>query len=98
VSGPAEIWLDSRVVRSFKTEPDLDAPEDVEQLRYVSSERVADLVRSASGGAEFFIQVELGAGGVMFALTNFGRIFRQSVGAPEWEIVAVPDFGEALDT
>jgi len=98
VNGPPEVWIDRRIIGTMKTEPDLDAADGVKQLRYVSSERMADLVRAAAGGDEFFIQIELGDGGIMFALTNYGRIFRQSVGAPAWEKVDVPDFGGSPET
>jgi len=99
MTGPDEIWIDERVIRTMNLAPDGEANNrGIRQLRYMSSDRVAELVRSAAGGAEFFIQLELSNGGIMFALTNYGRIYRQSVGAPAWEIVAVPDFAEARDT
>lgn len=88
MSDPAEIWLDPRVIRSINTEPDPEIP----LVRYRSDQRVGELLTQA-GGDEFFIQIELSNGGIMFALTNYGRLFRQSVGAPSWEIVDVPDFG-----
>ena len=90
MSGPDEIWIDSRLVRNFKTEPDLDAPEDVEQLRYVSSERLAALVRSAAGGDEFFIQILLDAG-TLIGLTNYGRIFHHEPDALAWFEIPVPE-------
>jgi len=94
VTAPAEIWIDERVVRTMKTEPDEEAAErGVVQVRYISAERVGELMHDQ--GNEFFIQIDHAAGGIIFALTNYGRIFRQSVGAPEWEIVAVPDFATA---
>lgn len=96
MTGPDEIWIDERVLRTMNTEPDGEANnQGVRQCRYISHDRVAEMVRGAQGGPEFFIQLQIEAGGIMFALTNYGRIFRQSVGAPAWEIVAVPDFDEA---
>jgi hypothetical protein len=96
VSGPPVIYLDPRVLASMKTEPDPDAP--VSLVMYYSNEYTRALVDSARGGDEFFIQIELSNGGIMFALTNYGRIFRQSVGAPAWETVDVPDFGGSPET
>lgn len=93
---PPEIWLDQRVLVAMKTEPDPDA--DLELVRYRSDQRVGDLVLAASGGAEFFIHIQLGAAGIMFALTNYGRIFRQTLGVGVWEVVEVPDFGEVPES
>lgn len=76
----------------MKTEPDLDAADGVKQLLYVSSERVADLVRSAAGGTEFFVQIFMGEYKDLVALTNFGRLYRKA-GADKWIEIAVPDFG-----
>lgn len=99
MSGPPEIWIDARIAPRMNTEPDPDVTADgVDQLRYVSAERLAELVRSAAGGTEFFIQINLVAGGIMFALTNYGRLFRQNVDVGVWEMVDVPDFDEARDT
>lgn len=90
MNGPPVIYLDPRVLASMKTEPDPDAA--VKLVPYYSNEYTRALTDAARGGDEFFIQLELADGGIMFALTNYGRIFRQSVGAPAWEIVDVPDF------
>lgn len=80
----------------MKTEPDLDGPEGVESLLYISQERVREITREAAGGAEFFIQVEVDAGLFMYGLTNYGRLFRQSIGGGvyPWEPIDVPDFDE----
>lgn len=90
---PPELWLDPRVLVSMKTEPDPDAA--VQLVKYISSEYARSLVRAAQGGPEFFIQIQLGAAGIMFALTNYGRLFRQNAEVGVWEAVDVPDFSEA---
>lgn len=97
MSAPAEIWIDERVVRTMKTEPDLDAAgAGVEQLRYVSHERLAELLLQSSGGAEFFIQIwsPWRRADELLALTNFGRIYTYSFEAETWTSeIGVPDFG-----
>lgn len=85
----------------MKTEPDLDAADGVKQLRYVSSERMADLVRAASGGAEFFIQIAEvnNSAGKFVGLTNYGRIYHYSFATKSWSIeIELPDFGGIPET
>ncbi len=78
----------------MKTEPDLDSPDGVKQLLYISQERVVEITRAAAGGPEFFIQIQLGDFGNIFGLTNYGRLFQIRPGDDAWEKVDVPDFDE----
>ncbi len=98
MNGPEEIWIDKRVVRTMKTEPDEEAADrGVVQIRYISAERVDEIMQSHHG-AEFFIQIEVGDGQygdqTMYGLTNYGRLYRQKItgGVYPWEEIDVPDF------
>ncbi len=91
---PPELWLDPRVLKAMKTEPDPDAA--VELVRYRSDQRVGDLMLQASGGAEFFIQVceVSNSAGKFCGLTNYGRIFHYSFATKTWSTeIEPPDFG-----
>lgn len=88
MSGPAEIWLDARVVGSMKTGPDADA--GGQQLRYISEDRVGEMIRQASGGDEFFIQILLDEG-ALIGLTNYGRIFHHEGDAAAWFEIPGPE-------
>ena len=91
MSGPAEIWIDSRVVHTFRTEPDPDAlAGGVPELRYISDDRVAEMVQAARGGDEFFIQILLDDG-ALIGLTNYGRIFHHEGDAAAWFEIPVPE-------
>jgi hypothetical protein len=90
VNGPPEVWIDRRVIGTMKTEPDLDKPEGVEQLLYISQERVAEITRAARGGDEFFIQIMLDQGALV-GLTNYGRIFHHEGDAAAWFEIPVPE-------
>ena len=57
----------------MKTEPDADG----QQVRYISDERVTEMLRESAGGVEFFVQILLDQGTII-GLTNYGRIFRRS--------------------
>jgi len=97
---PPEIWLDPRVLVSMKTAPDLDSPEGVESVLYISQERVREITRAATGGAEFFIQVAEvnNSAGKFVGLTNYGRIYHYSFATKSWSIeIKPPVFDEAPD-
>ena len=72
----------------MKTEPDPDAT--VQLVKYVSSERVADLVRATHGGPEFFIQI-LFNDRTLMGLTNYGRIFEHQPDAFAWIEIPCPE-------
>ena len=94
MSGPAEIWIDERVVRTMATGPDPDeSPQGVKMIHYLSEERVAELLRQSTGGAEFFIQVTPGENQTLVGLTNFGRLFRKWPADPKWLEIDLPDLG-----
>ncbi len=75
----------------MKTEPDLDGPEGVEQLLYISQERVAEITRAAAGGPEFFIQILIEPDdGELIGLTNYGRIFIRQSDSRSWLEISGP--------
>ena len=74
----------------MKTEPDLDVPKGVDQLLYISQERVAEITRAAAGGPEFFVQILLDAG-TLIGLTNYGRIFHHEPDALAWFEIPGPE-------
>lgn len=82
MNAPPIIWLDERIAAGLPKEKDVELFErGVDQIRYVSQSRVNDLVNAAKGGDEFIVQVD-GASGMIYGLSNFGRLwaFGQALG------------------
>ena len=76
----------------MKTEPDLDGPEGVESLLYISQERVREITRAAAGGPEFLIQIVIDdRERTLTGLTNYGRLFYTSEDSETWHELETPN-------
>lgn len=97
MSAPAIVWIDERVARGLPQDKDHELAErGVDQIRYVSQDRVNDLVNAARGGDEFIVQIftfpaEDGCVGPdLIALTNLGRLFQRYEDG--WMTQPLPEF------
>ena len=93
MSAPPIVWIDERIAKGLPQAKDEELAErGVDQIRYVSQERVNDLVRAAKGPDEFIIQLNVNAAGVLYGLSNYGRVFAFLQGdadtKPRWELMA----------
>ncbi len=91
MNAPESIFIDERVADKMK---DSDPDDGRAYVKYVRFDIAVDMMRQAAGGPEFFIQISVSPGQTMFALTNFGRLYRQKItgGVYPWELISVPDF------
>ena len=101
MSAPPIVWIDERIAKGLPQAKDEELAErGVDQIRYVSQERVNDLVNAAIGPDELIIQIQnvveqrqLGdvsrLDSKLIALTNQGRLF-----AAEWDNDGVPIWGK----
>ena len=86
MSAPAIVWIDERVAHGLPQAKDEELAErGVDQIRYVSQERVNELVQAAIGPSELIIQIvslswEDGdqAGSELVGLTSQGRLFMRA--------------------
>ena len=75
MSAPPIVWIDERIARGLAQEKDAELAErGVDQIRYVSQDRVNELVHAAGGPAELIIQIQT-VGSMLYGLTNTGRLF-----------------------
>lgn len=93
---PVAVYIDDRVAGSLATEKDLELAErGIEQAKYIRDDVVQRLVRDAAGHApEFLVQIH-DMGGLMFGLTNTGRLFSTDLAGP-WEEIPGPQFPDGL--
>lgn len=89
MSAPPEVWIDARVANQMPQ----GCPDEAltaagaEQVQYFSSEKVRELLRVASGGSEFIIQVmidPLNPEQFLIGLTNYGRICYFELESQNW--------------
>ena len=74
MTAPPIVLIDERVARGLPHAKDEELAErGVDQISYVSQERVNDLVRAAGGPDELIIQIQE-VGGMLHGLTNLGRL------------------------
>ena len=74
MSAPAIVWIDERVAHGLPQAKDEELAErGVDQIRYVSQERVNDLVNAVLPPDEIIIQIQE-VGGMLHGLTNQGRL------------------------
>lgn len=93
MSAPPILWIDERIAKGLPLDKDPELAErGIEQIRYVSQERVNELVNAAIGPDELIVQLNVTAAGVLYGLSNFGRVFCFLQGdvdkSPRWELVA----------
>ncbi len=84
---PAIVWIDARIASGLSTIKDEELAErGVDQIRYVAQERVDHLVRAAKGPDEFIVEITDSAG-MLYGLTNYGRLFAygQPIGIKDLE-------------
>ena len=75
MSAPPIVWIDERIAGGLAQAKDEELAErGVNQIRYIAQDRVNDLVRAAKGPDEFLVQIANSAG-MLFGLTNYGRLF-----------------------
>ena len=86
---PPIVWIDERIAAGLPQDKDGELAErGVNQIRYVTQDRVNALVNAAHGPAEFFVQILVAGVGeapdnsgnyplLLVGLTNFGRVMRQ---------------------
>ena len=75
MKAPKVVWIDERIAAGLPQEKDGElAARGVDQIRYVAQDRVNDLVRAAMGGEEFIVQISE-AQGMLFGLSNLGRLW-----------------------
>ena len=91
MTAPPIVWIDERIARGLAQDKDRELAErGVDQIRYISQERVNALVDAARGGEEFIVQ--LSGEGLMYGLSNLGRVWafmsEDSDTAPAWHLIA----------
>ena len=75
MSAPPIVWIDERIAKGLTQDKDAELAErGIDQIRYVSQERVNDLVRAARGPDERIVQIQSLAG-ILYGLTDQGRLF-----------------------
>lgn len=90
MSAPPIVWIDERIARGLPQDMDGELAErGVDQVRYVSQERVNALVSAARGPGEIIIQIQ-NVGEILYGLSNQGRLFAQGEvdGVPGWHLIA----------
>ena len=93
MNAPPIVWIDERIAKGLAQAKDEELAErGVNQIRYVSQERVNELVNAAIGPGELLVQLNVTAAGVLYGLSNYGRVFCFLQGdvdkSPRWELVA----------
>ena len=74
MSAPPIVWIDERIAKGLPQAKDEELAErGVDQIRYVSQDRVNDLVNAALPPDEIIIQIQE-VGGMLHGLTNQGRL------------------------
>lgn len=102
MNAPPIVWIDERIAKGLPQEKDAELAErGVDQVRYVSQDRVNDLVNAAVGPSELIIQIQnvgehVGDIGQdkLIALTNHGRLFAAEFddqGVPIWGALTLPE-------
>ena len=92
MSAPPIVWIDERIAKGLPQAKDEELAErGVDQIRYVSQERVNDLVNAAIGPDDTIIQITSLAG-MLYGLTSAGRLFAygQPLGIQD-QFEGVPD-------
>lgn len=90
---PTAVWIDDRVAGTMPTEKDPELAErGVEQVLFVRDDIVKRMIADARGGDEVVVQIgsrDNSRGQArLVALTNYGRIFVETVGG--WKGVIGP--------
>ena len=93
MSAPPIVWIDERIARGLPQDKDPELAErGINQIRYVNQARVNDLVQAAIGPDELLVQLNVTGAGVLYGLSNYGRVFCFLQGdvdkSPRWELVA----------
>ena len=74
MSAPPIVWIDERIARGLAQDKDPELAErGIDQIRYISQERVNALVNAALPPDEIIIQIQE-VGGMLHGLTNQGRL------------------------
>ena len=92
MSAPPIVWIDERIARGLAQDKDPELAErGIDQIRYISQERVNDLINAARPPDEIIIQIQ-DVGGMLHGLTNQGRLFAygQPIGIQD-QLDDVPD-------
>lgn len=92
MSAPPIVWIDERIARGLAQAKDPELAErGVDQIRYIAQERVDELVQAARGPGEIIIMIQ-DVGGMLYGLTNQGRLFAygQPLGIQD-KLDGVPD-------
>lgn len=90
MDGPEIIFIDRRVASTIKTEPD-DHETDIQYFHW---KVVRDMVQQSQGPSEFFVNICQDNRRGLWALTNYGRLFRMKrdeEGALIWTEHEVPE-------
>ena len=75
MSAPPIVWLDDRIAGRLPQDKDPELAErGGSQTRYISQDRVTELVNAARGPGEMIVQIQE-LGGILHGLTNQGRLF-----------------------
>lgn len=93
---PVAVYVDDRVARTMATEKDLEMAErGIEQVKYIREDVVKRMVSDATGyqAPEYLIQIH-DFGGLLWGLSNYGRIVTTDTSGGEWDEIRRPDFND----
>ena len=92
MNAPPIVWLDDRIAGQLPQDKDAELAErGGSQTRYISQERVDELIAAVRGPGEMIVQIQ-DVAGMLHGLTNTGRLFcyGQPIGI-QGQLDGVPD-------